>query len=79
VSTTVVDETPVVGRTGTLTIGTRGGEGAGEVLIKLEFGSQTFLAWSDDPLPKGQAVLVVGSRGGRTVDVVAWSGHLPVA
>jgi hypothetical protein len=68
----VADETSMVGRTGTLTIGTRGRDGPGEVLINLDYGSQTFLAWSDDALAKGQAVLVVGARGGRVVDVVAW-------
>ncbi len=75
----MADDSPVVGRTGTLTIGTRGGEGAGEVLIKLDYGSQAFLAWSEDALPKRQEVLVVGARGGRVVDVVPWYEPFPAA
>lgn len=71
------DESPV-GRTGVLTIGTRGPAGAGEVLIRIRGGSEAYLAWSDEPLPTGSAVLVVESRGLRTVDVVAWS-DLPTA
>jgi hypothetical protein len=73
----LADETSMVGCTGTLTMATRGPDGPGEVLIALDYGSQTFLAWSDEPLSKGQPVLVVGSRGGRIVDVVAWSAPFP--
>lgn len=62
-----------VGRTGVLTVGTRGPKGPGEVLIKIRGGSESFLAWSEEPLPKGTAVLVVETRGARTVGVVRWS------
>ena len=51
---------------------TRGGTGPGEVLIKIRGGSETYLAWSDEPLPKGANVLVVESRGARAVDVTPW-------
>jgi membrane protein implicated in regulation of membrane protease activity len=64
-----------VGRIGLLTHATRGPHGAGEVRISIRGGSEIFLAWSDDPLPKGTTVLVVGSRGGRALDVVAWTDH----
>lgn len=64
----------MTGRTGVLTLGTRGGQGAGKVLLRLEHGSQTFLAYSEEPLETGQAVLVVSHRGERAVDVVSWSG-----
>jgi membrane protein implicated in regulation of membrane protease activity len=60
------------GRIGVLTVSTRGATGPGEVLIKIRGGSETFLAWSDEPLPKGTTVLVVHSRGTRTVDVTRW-------
>jgi membrane protein implicated in regulation of membrane protease activity len=66
------DSSPL-GRIGVLLIGTRGSEGAGEVLLKIRGGSETYLAWSEDPLPKGTTVLVVESRGMRTVDVTPWS------
>ncbi|HEX7660270.1 MAG TPA: hypothetical protein VF444_12405 [Pseudonocardiaceae bacterium] len=64
----------VVGSVGVLTIGTRGAVGAGEVLVKIRGGSEAYLAWSDEPLAKGSTVLVIGTRGSRTVDVVAWFG-----
>jgi membrane protein implicated in regulation of membrane protease activity len=62
-----------LGRIGVLLIRTRGADGPGEVLIKIRGGSETFLAYSDDPLPKGTTVLVVDQRGTRSVDVTAWS------
>lgn len=61
-----------VGRVGVLTAPTRGGTGPGEVLIKIRGGSETYLAWSDEPLPKGANVLVIESRGARAVDVTPW-------
>jgi hypothetical protein len=42
------------------------------VLVRIRGGSETFLAWSEDPLPKGTTVLVIDSRGVRTVDVIKW-------
>jgi membrane protein implicated in regulation of membrane protease activity len=68
-------ESTVVGLVGTLVVGTRGRTGPGEVLVKVRGGSETYLAWSEAPLPRGAAVLVVESRGARTVEVVPWSGN----
>ena len=62
-----------VGRTGVLTVGTRGAAGPGEVHVKIRGGSESFLAWSDGPLPKGTTVLIVEDRGARAVTVVAWT------
>jgi hypothetical protein len=62
-----------IGRVGVLTMGTRGPGGPGEVLIKIRGGSESFIAWSDEPLPEGTAVLIVESRGARAVNVVRWS------
>ena len=61
-----------IGQVGVLIVGTRGSAGPGEVLIKIRGGSEAFLAWSDQPLPKGATVLVIESRGTRAVDVVEW-------
>jgi hypothetical protein len=66
------DDSPV-GRVGTLLVGTRGDGGPGEVLIKIRGGSETFLAFSDESLPKGSTVLVIESRGARAVDVTPWT------
>jgi hypothetical protein len=72
-----------IGCVGRLIVGTRGGDGPGEVLIKIRGGSEAFLAWSDKPLPKGSTVLVIDSRVERAVDVIEWedalgeSPHIP--
>ena len=65
-----------IGRVGVLIVGTRGKDGPGEVLIKIRGGSETFLAWSEKPLPKGTTVLVIESRGARAVDVIEWEDAL---
>ncbi len=66
-----------VGRTGTLTVATRGADGPGEVLVKMRGGTEAYIAWSEQPLAKGTIVLVWGSRGERTVDVMEWDDPLP--
>jgi len=68
----VARDESVVGTVGTLVTATRGKAGPGEVWVRVRGGSEKFLAWSDDPLPKGASVLITESRGPRTVDVVAW-------
>ena len=65
-----------IGCVGVLTVGTRGQQGPGEVHIKIRGGSESFLAWSEKPLPKGTTVLVIESRGARTVDVIEWEDAL---
>jgi hypothetical protein len=65
-----------IGTVGVLTIATRGRQGPGEVRVKVRGGSETFLAWSELPLPKGTIVLVTDHRGRRTVDVVLWEDSL---
>jgi hypothetical protein len=67
-------DSSAIGAVGVLTIGTRGERGPGEVVIKIRGGSETFIAWSESPLPKGATVLVTDSRGRRTVDVMKWAG-----
>ncbi|MER7584156.1 hypothetical protein [Kitasatospora sp. NPDC097691] len=68
----MVSDEAVIGCPGVLVIGTRGAAGPGEVLVKIRGGSESFLAWSEEPLPKGTPVLVIESRGTRQVDVIAW-------
>jgi hypothetical protein len=67
---------PAVGRTGTVTVATRGPDGPGEVLVKVRGGTEAYIAWSERPLAKGTSVLVWGSRGSRTVDVMEWEDPL---
>jgi hypothetical protein len=66
----------LVGSIGVLTIATRGQAGPGEVLVKIRGGRETFIAWSLTPIPKGATVLVIESRGTRTVDVSQWADPL---
>ena len=67
----VADVSPI-GCIGVITVATRGEAGPGEVLVKIRGGSEAFIAWSPEPLPKGTSVLVIDERGSRTVDVSAW-------
>jgi hypothetical protein len=60
----------VVGVTGVLTVASRGKGGPGEVLVKIRGGSETYLATSEHPLPRGTAVLVIEELGARRVMVM---------
>jgi membrane protein implicated in regulation of membrane protease activity len=72
----LVSDVTVIGCVGTLILATRGEQGAGEVLLKVRGSREAFLAWSDEPLPKGTKVLVVEDRGARTVVVEPWTTGL---
>ncbi|QLY28529.1 NfeD family protein [Nocardia huaxiensis] len=63
---------PVLGSTGTLTSPIRGKGTLGEVRVAIRGGTEHYIARSDDALPAGATVLVVGVHPGRLVDVVAW-------
>ena len=69
----MVANVSAIGCIGVITVATRGQAGPGEVLVKIRGGSETFIAWSPEPLPKGTTVLVIEDRGTRTVDVSAWT------
>jgi hypothetical protein len=66
----------VIGCVGVLTVATRGEAGPGEVLVKIRGGSEAFIAWSPDPIPRGSTVLVINNRGTRAVDVSEWTDPL---
>jgi membrane protein implicated in regulation of membrane protease activity len=68
----IVSDASGIGCVGKLIVATRGDRGAGEVLVTLRGSKEAFLAWSDEPLPKGTEVLVVEARGARTVVVEPW-------
>nr|WP_067822384.1 hypothetical protein [Nocardia inohanensis] len=63
---------PVLGLTGTLTSPIRGAGTLGEVLVAIRGGTELYIAQSEEALPAGSPVLVVGVHPGRVVDVVAW-------
>lgn len=62
----------LIGSIGVLSIATRGTAGPGEVMVKIRGGSEAFIAWSPEPIPRGSTVLVINNRGTRSVDVSAW-------
>jgi hypothetical protein len=66
----------VIGKIGVLTVATRGNAGPGEVQVRVRGGTEAFIAWSAEPLPKGTSVLVIESRGHRAVDVSTWDDPL---
>ncbi len=69
-----VGDVSVVGCVGSLIVATRGVAGAGEVLLTVRGSKEAYLAWSDQPLPRGTEVLVIDIRGARTVLVEPWPG-----
>jgi membrane protein implicated in regulation of membrane protease activity len=69
----IVSDASAIGCVGKLVVATRGDRGAGEVAVTMRGSKETFLAWSDEPLPKGSKVLVVEVRGARTVVVEPWN------
>ena len=69
-------EHSLIGCIGVLIVATRGSAGPGEVMVKIRGGSEAYIAWSPTPLPKGATVLVIESRGSRTVDVSEWADPL---
>jgi membrane protein implicated in regulation of membrane protease activity len=69
-----VGEVAVVGCVGSLIVATRGDAGAGEVLLNVRGAKEAYLAWSDQPLARGTTVLVIDTRGARTVVVEPWPG-----
>jgi hypothetical protein len=72
----VTQDTSLIGSIGVLTVATRGQAGPGEVLVKIRGGSECYIAWSPDPIPRGATVLVIETRGTRTVDVSEWADPL---
>ncbi len=69
-----MSDVSAIGSVGTLSVATRGERGAGEVLVTVRGSKEAFLAWSEEPLPKGAKVLVVDVRGARTLVVEPWEG-----
>jgi hypothetical protein len=63
---------PVQGCVGVIVVATRGPAGPGEAKLTVRGSREAYLAWSVDPLPKGTEVLVIGTRGARTIDVEPW-------
>ena len=61
-----------VGRVGRLEVAVRGIDAPGEVEVVLDGMCETYIAYAGEPVPRHSAVLVIGDRGARGVDVVPW-------
>jgi hypothetical protein len=72
----VAGDDSLIGAIGVVIIATRGAQGPGEVLVKIRGGSEAFIAWSAEPIPRGKTVLVINNRGTRTVDGSPWTDPL---
>jgi hypothetical protein len=70
----VTADHPAVGSTGVIIVATRGADGPGEVLLRIGGGTEAYLAFSEEPLPRGSEVLAFNSRGDRSVDVMQFQG-----
>jgi hypothetical protein len=68
-----VGDVSVVGCVGSLIVATRGVAGPGEVLLNVRGSKEAYLAWSEQPLPRGTEVLVIDIRGARTLLVEPWT------
>ncbi len=45
----------------------------GAVLLNVRGSKEAYLAWSEEPVPRGTEVLVIDIRGARTVLVEPWT------
>jgi hypothetical protein len=70
----VTGDLSAIGCTGTVIVATRGEAGPGEVLLSMRGGSESYLAWSEEPLAKGTHVIATDVRGPRTVVIKRYSG-----
>lgn len=68
--------TDEVGKLGHVVTRIRGGEKPGEVTIPIRGGHEVYLAFSEQAIERSEPILVVGSRGGRCLDVVPWTTAL---
>jgi len=68
----VASDEQVSGLSGRLTVATRGDDGPGEVSLQTRGGTETYIAYSDVPIPQGATVLVLNFQGARTVNVMPW-------
>lgn len=58
-----------IGTRGTLTVGTRGADGPGEVMVEADGCSEAYIAYSSEPIERGAVVVVYDTHAGRRVDV----------
>jgi membrane protein implicated in regulation of membrane protease activity len=57
----------VVGRPAYVTVAIPGGSHAGEVLLRIRGGTESYIAYADEPVGVGTQVIVLADRGARSV------------
>jgi hypothetical protein len=57
----------VVGRPAYVTVAIPGGSQAGEVLLRVRGGTESYIAFADEPVGIGAEVIVLADRGARSV------------
>ena len=60
----------VVGKAAHVTVAIPGGAHPGEVLLRVRGGSESYIAYADEPVDEGVQVVVVADRGARSLVVV---------
>jgi membrane protein implicated in regulation of membrane protease activity len=68
------DPEQLVGEVAYVTTRIKGPNQPGEVHVVRRGGSESFIAYGDEPIERGQQVLIVGRRPGRAVDVIFFAG-----
>ena len=68
-----IPDEQVTGKSGTVTTRIRGGNRPGEVSVAVRGGTESFIAYADHEIQRGEIVLVYRSRGDRCVDVVKFT------
>jgi hypothetical protein len=57
----------VVGRPAYVTVAIPGGDRAGEVFLRVRGGTESYIAFADQPVEVGAQVVVLADRGARSV------------
>lgn len=63
------DPDVLVGRSAQVSLAIPGGSRPGEVMVRVRGGTETYIAFADEPVEEGAQVLVLADRGGRMVSV----------
>ncbi len=63
----------VVGKLGRVITRIPGTDRAGEITVQIRGGTETFLAYADKEIQVGVSVVVIDTRGARSVDVTWFS------
>lgn len=61
----------VVGLAAYVSLSIPGGAEPGEVVVRIRGGTETYIAFSDQPIPEGAQVVVIADRGARSLSVAA--------